>query len=87
MTAKNDADRRSEELRKRKRSAVNRHMNQEHREALPEGSSWTDLMMGKTTVERMNLHYNLHEGKTSHEHKDLEDWREMERMNNDGEVK
>lgn len=81
MTIKNEADRKSEERRARKRRAVNLHMNGSHGEA-PKGALWTSAMMGMTTVERMNLHYELHElWPQDHQHTDLEDWEEMERMN------
>lgn len=82
MTRKNAADRRSEELRVRKRSAVNRHMNRFHADHAPRGQFWTEAMKGMTTVERVNLHYDQHElWEQNHKHEDLESWEEMEGMN------
>jgi len=80
VTAKNEADRRSELLRARKRRAINVHLGRRHRREV----SWEEDLEGKTTIERMNLHYDLHEEGAGHVHEDIDDWEEIERENDDG---
>ena len=81
MTVNNDADARSEDIRRRKRSAINRHMNRMHGRS-PEDVLWSKAMAGMTTTERMNLHQEIHDiFEVGHDHEDIEDWQKMERMN------
>lgn len=88
MTAKNEADRKSEAKRRRKRTAVNKHLYRQHNQAIREGGMWHEEYRTADTARRLQIHAELHRvddpnSDLSHEHLEAEDWEELERLNGD----